>query len=309
MLIETKEGNFTNCDNAVTCVAVVVATLGRPASAAALLMRLSQQTLLPIQVILSMESEADAPPITDYPFEVVRVFGPRGMTVQRNRGLDRLASGIGLVVFYDDDFVPSAFAIERMAEFFRRHPHVAGATGNVLVDGIGGPGLTPSEAVRIVDAYDETAHVPDYSIACRTHGLYGCNMAYRLSMIEGIRFDEDLPLYAWLEDLDFGGRITGGWLVKTAAFAGVHCGEKRGREKSGRRLGYSQVVNPIYMARKGSLPWRIAVTSPMLLILKNILFMVRPEPWVDRWGRAVGNWIGILDLIAGRANPRRILSL
>jgi len=178
MLTESKDeivANYSKC--ARDDVAVVIATLGRPASAAALLTRLAQQTVPPVQVILSMETEADAPPIADHPFEVVRVFGPRGMTVQRNRGLDQLASGIAIVVFFDDDFIPSAFAIERMAEFFRRHPHVAGATGHVLADGIGGPGLTPAEAVRIVDAYDEAAEAPDYTISCHTHGLYGCNMA------------------------------------------------------------------------------------------------------------------------------------
>ena len=310
MIIETEERTFTSPEAAATnCIAIVVASLGRPASVAALLARLARQTLLPMQVILSIESEADAPPSAEYPFDVLRIFGTRGTSIQRNRGLDRLDPRIEIVVFYDDDFVPSAFAVERIAGFFRRHPHVAGATGKVLVDGIGGPGLTPSEGARIADAYDETAGVPDYSITCRTHGLYGCNMAYRVSMIEGIRFDEDLPLYAWLEDLDFGGRVTAGSLVKTAAFAGVHCGEKRGREKSGRRLGYSQVVNPIYMARKGTLPWRVAIASATLLILKNILRLVRPEPWIDRRGRTVGNWIAIFDLLADRAKPDRILSL
>ncbi|MEZ5701005.1 MAG: hypothetical protein R3E42_02135 [Burkholderiaceae bacterium] len=43
-------------------VAVIVASLGRPASVSALLDRLAMQTQPPSQVILSMESEADAPP-------------------------------------------------------------------------------------------------------------------------------------------------------------------------------------------------------------------------------------------------------
>lgn len=288
-------------------VAVIIASLGRPENLAALLKQLERQTQLPSRVVLSMETEADAPPEADHPFPVERVYGPRGMTVQRNRGLDLLGAETDIVVFYDDDFVPSRTALSRMAEFFRRNPEVAGATGNVLQDGIKGPGITPAEAAEIVATYDAKHEPPDYDTARETHGLYGCNMAYRMSMIDRVRFDENLPLYAWLEDLDFGARITAGSLVACEAFAGVHCGEKRGREKNGRKLGYSQIANPFYMQRKGTLSAKIAWKSALKLTVVNHVRILHPEPWVDRWGRAAGNRLAIFDLIFGRARPDRIL--
>lgn len=289
-------------------VGVIVASLGRPDSVAVLLDRLAGQTQWPSQVILSMNSPADAPPARDYPFEVERLFGPRGSCAQRNRGLDRLRPDTGAVVFYDDDFVPSRFAIAGIARFFARHPDVAGAHGQVLADGIHGPGLSADEAQRIVDAADAAGDPQAVDILAHTHGLYGCNMAYRVSMIAGVRFDENLPLYAWLEDLDFGGRVPGP-LVHTDAFRGVHCGEKRGRERSGRRLGYSQVSNPVYLLRKATLPRTIALRMVLRNLLANHARLLHPEPWIDRRGRAAGNWLAILDVLRGRVDPRRILEL
>jgi GT2 family glycosyltransferase len=290
-------------------VSVVVASLGRPENLQALLERLATQTQLPKRVILSMESESDAPPETEMPFPVERIFGPRGSSVQRNRGLDLLGAETDIVVFYDDDLVPSRFALERMAEFYRRHPDVAGANGILLQDGIKGPGIPPDTAIKMVDAYDATNPAPEYDILKDHAALYGCNMSYRLSMIEELRFDENLPLYAWWEDVDFGGRITAGRLVKTRAFCGVHCGEKRGREKNGKLLGYSQIVNPWYLIRKGTTSPRVALRMMLQNFVSNHSKMFHPEPWIDRKGRVKGNWRGLFDIITGRARPDRILEM
>lgn len=289
-------------------IAVVIASLGRPENIAALLDRLAHQTLRPSQVILSMETAADAPAPRDTPFPLERVFGPRGMTVQRNRGLDLLAPDIEVVVFYDDDFVPSRHALAGMAAFFARYPDVAGAHGLVIEDGVTGPGIAPGQARAIMDEADTAGPLDGFTIMREVPGLYGCNMAYRTASIQGIRFDEGLPLYAWLEDLDFGGRIAGR-LVHTDAFQGVHCGEKRGREKNGQRLGYSQICNPVYMARKGSISLSVAARQIVRNVLANHVRIFSPEPWVDRRGRVTGNWIAFGDLLRGRADPRRILEL
>jgi glycosyltransferase involved in cell wall biosynthesis len=287
-------------------ISVVIASLGRPKNVAALLASLAAQSQLPAQVILSMETTADAPPDENHPFAVEKTFGPRGMTAQRNRGLDRLNPDIDIVVFYDDDFVPSRFALAGMEQFFRDHPDVAGAHGLVLLDGIRGPGIALDDAARIVEAADAGGSPSPGSILGQIHGLYGCNMAYRVTKIRNIRFDEALPLYAWFEDLDFSARVPGD-LVHTDAFRGVHCGEKRGREKNGKLLGYSQVANPIYMMRKGTLSRRIVLQSIMRLSAVNHARMFVPEPWIDRRGRAAGNRLALFDLLRRRINPKRIL--
>jgi hypothetical protein len=44
-------------------------------------------------------------------------------------------------------------------------------------------------------------------------------------------------------------------------------------------------------------------------IVANHMRAFRPEPWVDRMGRARGNWLAMFDLIRGRVTPERILDL
>ena len=71
-------------------------------------------------------------------------------------------------------------------------------------------------------------------------------------LAHGLRFDDNLPLYGWLEDIDFARSIAPyGRVVKSMLLRGVHLGVKRGRT-SGVKLGYSQIANPLYMLRKGT---------------------------------------------------------
>jgi GT2 family glycosyltransferase len=153
--------------------------------------------------------------------------------------------------------------------------------------------------------------VPQSTIAPTFNG-YGCNMALRLDVVRAhaLRFDERLPLYAWYEDIDLCRRLAshGGEIVEVAAASGVHLGVKHGRT-SGKRLGYSQVVNPLYLWRKGSYPLDRALRSIGRHLLINGVRSLRPEPWVDRRGRLVGNSLALLDIMRGRAVPERILDL
>ena len=139
---------------------------------------------------------------------------------------------------------------------------------------------------------------------------YGCNMAFRAEAIADLRFDERLVLYSWLEDRDFGGALAhrGGTLVKIGEAIGAHLGVKKGR-MSGRKLGYSQVVNPIYLVAKGTMRPGYAARIVVRNLFANHLRAFRPEPWVDRFGRIQGNWMGLADCLRGRVTPERIEAL
>jgi hypothetical protein len=88
----------------------------------------------------------------------------------------------------------------------------------------------------------------------------------------------------------------------------VHLGAKLGRQK-GLRLGYSQIANPVYLARKGTYPWDRALRSMARHLAMNLARSPFPEPWADRWGRFRGNVLALWDLARGRAHPSRILEL
>lgn len=286
-------------------VAVAVASLGRPNNLRALLESLSKQTLLPHQVILSVETKADCPDLSGLNFEVETVFGPRGLCRQRNRAIDRLSPEVNFIVFYDDDFVPSQISLEGIAAAFSKFEDINAMTGLVLKDGILGPGIPPEEATEIVNTWDASHHWKAPEILTERKGCYGCNMAFRVNAIGRIRFDEHLPHYGWLEDLDFSARMPGK-CIQTDAFAGVHCGEKTGREANGRPLGYAQMFNPIYLWRKGSIPLMFAVDQMSRNFLKNHALFFFPEPWVDRKGRAAGNWIGLVDAVFSREYQKNL---
>ena len=123
------------------------------------------------------------------------------------------------------------------------------ATGRVLADGIGGPGLTPSEGRAILAADDFAG---DRLQTAPAFNGYGCNMAVRSAVVRRhrLRFDERLPLYAWQEDVDFSRRLAPhGAILQLEGARGVHLGVKQGRSP-GVQLGYAQVVNPFYLVRK-----------------------------------------------------------
>jgi len=59
----------------------------------------------------------------------------------------------------------------------------------VIEDGINGPGISYEKACEIVSEYDDAPR-PPVEVLKEVYGLYGCNMAYRTSVIGNKRFDE-----------------------------------------------------------------------------------------------------------------------
>ena len=215
-----------------------------------------------------------------------------------------------LPFFFDDDYIPSCTCLQDVVDSFDALPDAVGLTGTLLADGIGGPGIGYEDAMALIAAHESSISKTSRKYLLRqTDGLYGCNMAFRSSAIGDERFDERLPLYSWQEDVDFAYRVAkGGRIGRTAGFFGVHQGVKYGRAR-GRQLGYSQVVNPIYLWKKGTMSFSKCARLVLKNLLANHLRSLRPEAWIDRRGRVAGNWIGILDLLRGSINPERVLDL
>lgn len=288
-------------------IGVGIATKGRSSELCCLVDALQRQTVLPAEIVVSAVSPDDVAGLKPNGMTST-VFGSAGLCHQRNRVLDRLLGKTDIIAFFDDDYIPSRFALEGCRRVFEEQDDVVGLTGTLLADGINSQGVPLADALALVEAYDAS---PDQTITYERGlvGLYGCNMVFRTSSIGGERFDEELPAYAWQEDIDFSHRIgRRGLLVKTNALVGVHRGVKGGRQ-SGLRFGYSQVANPLYMFRKSTMPLGFALKRIARNFVANHARLLNPEPWIDRKGRALGNWTAILDLIRGRLSPGKILQL
>jgi GT2 family glycosyltransferase len=287
-------------------IVIGIATRGRADSLVETLRELQGQTRPPDRIIVSHVADADITGAQDWA-GVTFLKGGAGLARQRNTILEKL-DGDDIILFLDDDFLPAPRYIEAILSTFATHPDVVITTGRILADGARGPGLSLAEGRDILaQGWGASPRGP----ISPTFSGYGCNMAMRLSAIRqcNLTFDERLPLYGWYEDVDFCRRLShAGRIVEVAEACGVHLGAKSGRT-SGLRLGYSQVVNPFYLWRKGSYPLDHAVRSVTRHLLINSLRSARPEPWVDRRGRLFGNSLALLDILRGRARPERILEL
>lgn len=292
--------------------AVIVSTRGRPAIVAGLVRHLLRQSAPPDHVFVIASREEDIGDLLREGDRVSVHIGRTGSSLQRNDGLTLVGGEFSFIVFFDDDFVPSRFWLERMAAIFRSRPDIVGLTGRLLADGASGAGIAPAAAEAMIELRDARpddagAFAIDERIAYG--GNVGSNMAVRCSAIAGIAFDENLPLYAWHEDSDFRARLERrGIFARADALWGVHLGHKQGRV-SGLTLGYAQIANAVYLARKGTVPKAFLARTAARNVLANTVRSARPEPFIDRRGRLRGNMRAVADLLSGRLTPARILEL
>ncbi len=286
-------------------IAVGIATKGRPELLFATLQRVAAQTRAPDAVILCPASAADLPRVMPaLPCRVVSA--PTGLPAQRNAILDALAD-FDLVVFFDDDFFPRDDYLLQVESTMIARPAAGIVRGTLIADGIHGPGIAPVEALELLSR-DRAPVVPRLD---PTYGAYGCNFVVRLDIVRahGLRFDEALPLYGWQEDIDFSRQVAPyGEILVATGLRGVHLGAKAGRT-SGLLFGYSQVANPVYLVRKGTMSTRYARRLMLRNLASNAVRAGWPESHIDRAGRLRGNALALVDWMRGRLHPRRILEL
>lgn len=285
---------------------VVVPTYGRKAVLGALVAELERQDRPPDEVVISAPDAGHVERLTSAKFALTYVFGRTGLCAQRNRALDEVLGRCDVVTFFDDDFIPAPDYLGRVEAAFAAHPDWAVVTGNVVLDGARNAGIPLANALNSVA---QAAQRWQPRTVHEREGAYGCNMSFRTAMIGSLRFEERLPLYGWLEDIDFSSQMAAfGKVVWVSDIVGAHLGAKGGRS-SGVRLGYSQVINPLFLIRKGTLSWRLGLRLVARNVASNVRHCIRPEPYVDRRGRLRGNLLAAAHLIRGRLDPTWVLKL
>ena len=289
-------------------IAIGIATAGRREGLTETIAYLGHQTRPADAIYICPASDADFEPDVgqglDVPVHIVR--GGRGLTTQRNV-IIRAASEADLIVFFDDDFVPERTYLAELETLFDSRPDLVIATGEVLADGATNAGIAFAAAVDIVEP---AGPLPEAALR-PVHNGYGCNMTIRRDAVvaNSVFFDETLPLYGWWEDVDFSRRMAPfGAILHADRLRGVHMGSKSGRTP-GKRLGYAQVINIVYMMKKGSVTLPVGTTRIARNVAANLVRQFSPEPWVDRRGRFRGNLMALGDSLRGQVDPQRILSL
>ncbi|MEY2848453.1 MAG: hypothetical protein RI885_1118 [Actinomycetota bacterium] len=303
--------------------AVALASAGRPQLLADAVRNLELQTTTDFVRIVSVPDEASLPDDDSLSGWTI-VTGARGLALQRNAALDAIAgldptpglegvpgaavrAAVDVVFFFDDDAVVRPDYLAAALAFFAGHPEVIGLTGRVLIDGAVSGEVTVDRADR---ALADSLRRPSTGAWRVTRELYGCNFAVRVAPSAGLRFDGRLPLYSWLEDHDFARRLMRlGVLAEVDDAVIVHRAASSGGRQAHTRLGYSQMMNPIYIWRKGTFPAWLAVREIFRPTSKNLVFsIVGPQ---SRWRRERlrGNLIALGDALRGRITPERITRL
>jgi GT2 family glycosyltransferase len=290
-------------------IAVGIATTGRREVLTRTIDLLAHQTRLPDHLVICpvAPEDMDLASLQRFPAPTLTVGGAKGLPAQRNMILSATRDA-DIIVFFDDDFFADRSYLASLEKIFAAAADIVAATGFLLADGAHGPGLSIDQGIAIIEALPQS---PAGDQMIEIYGTYGCNMAFRLETIRTneILFDENLPLYGWQEDIDFSLRVgRHGRIVKSQMLRGVHLGIKSGRT-SGVRFGYSQIANPIYLIRKGTMSWKHAKMLMWRNLAANLIRSFHPEPWIDRKGRLKGNMLALVDMAFGRISPHRILKM
>jgi hypothetical protein len=201
---------------------------------------------------------------------------------------------------------------EKMSQLFKSDPELIVASGHMLADGGRGPMVSRSHAKELCAQAESAEGDSDLLKTKPLDYGYGCNLVVRTAVGKVFRFDENLSLYAWLEDSDYSHRCTHGGkppVVNMAAEC-VHLGWRGGRI-SGRKMGYSQIVNPIYLWRKARVFTlrHLVIQYWLRCLVANTVGTFWSKPEEDRLNRLKGNLTAMWQLLNRRCDPSAINQL
>ena len=245
----------------------VIATRNRADDLLNTVRSLVEQTVLPAELVV-VDSSDDTPTRPEIE-ELCSSAGikldyhhpaPRGLTVQRNVGIDR-SSGDPVFFVDDDVWMDPNCHQEVLKEYDRWGPELGGVRATPTrparpslgtrtyrrIFGIGGWWPEASGKVR-PGFYAEG--VSDSAGVRRLEYFNGWFMSYRREVFEHERFDEALAGYGYKEDLDFSYRVSRRYtLVQTPAARCDHL--KSGASRlSSHQLQRMNLANQFYLHRK-----------------------------------------------------------
>jgi GT2 family glycosyltransferase len=247
--------------------AFIIATYNRPDDLRNTVKSLLDQTVLPGELcIVDSSSEAPARPEIEAACAEAAVPldyhhpAPRGLTIQRNVGIDRTHGDP--VFFIDDDVAMAPDCHEQiLATYERWGPELGGARATPVrparpawytivyrkLFGIGGWWPESSGKVRAgfyAEGISEAAGVR------KVEYFNGWFMSYRREVFEHERFDEALAGYGYKEDIDFSYRVSRRYtLVQTPKARCDHLKSPSARLNS-HNLQRMNMANQFYLHRK-----------------------------------------------------------
>jgi GT2 family glycosyltransferase len=204
-------------------ISVIICTYSRPNYVYILLKNLELQSYLPSSIILVATSKEDLGKQTNNQIDILRkngisikiFFSKKGLTRQRNVGVNNLPAGSSIVCFLDDDIIIPINYLKLVRKTFVQYPKAIGI-GGVTFDNH----RRRNNISRLNIIFKQDSLIPgqvlrsgintgfDYSIKpYEVEWLPGCAMNYRVEAFRDFRFDERRKNTSWGEDVDFSMRI------------------------------------------------------------------------------------------------------
>jgi GT2 family glycosyltransferase len=117
---------------------LIICTYKRPVMLLKLFQNLKELSDLPDEILIidgsqdRISYDSLSPLLGEYDFkrDVIYVFAPTGLTIQRNVGLD-IARG-DILHYIDDDCIPESAYFREIEHLFNEFPQVGGVTGNIV---------------------------------------------------------------------------------------------------------------------------------------------------------------------------------
>ena len=209
-------------------VSIIIPTLNRPDDLQKTLLSIEKQTVLPEEVILIDQSPDERSK------EVLDAFRARiGSSIgrveylfqeekssakARNRGI--LAARGDILSFLDDDVELFEDYFERVLVYFSAHPEVGALSGNVLVEPptgwkwslrrfLYGFFLVSNFKGRMTPSgFGYPVYERPILEEMDVEMLPGCNMNFRVAVMEGALFDDWFTGYSYREDVELSYRIS-----------------------------------------------------------------------------------------------------
>jgi GT2 family glycosyltransferase len=199
---------------------VVICTRNRPTELETALESVAAQTRAPTTVIIVDASDDEATHALTQRWSSSGPLGSPirylnaspGLPAQRNLGVD--ISTADVVHFIDDDVVLDREYLASIAAVFERDSEcqIVGVGGLVTNQPSHEPriwwrtALLDSRRSGVILKSGANIIVTTAHELMRVQWLSGCSMSYRADVVRRLRFDEGLPGYASMEDVDFGFR-------------------------------------------------------------------------------------------------------
>lgn len=297
--------------------AFVIATRNRPDDLLRTVESLVAQTVLPAQ--LCIVDSSDDVPTKDQIAKLCADTGieldhhhpaPRGLTIQRNIGVDR-TTGDPVFLIDDDVWLAPDCHEEVLAEYERWGPELGGVRATPVrparpslatriyrrIFGIGGWWPEASGKVR-PGFYAEG--VSDSAGVRKLEYFNGWFMSYRREVFDFERFDEALSGYAYKEDIDFSYRVSRRYvLVQTPKARCDHLKSPSARLNS-HGLQRMNLANQFYLHRK-NMPQDLFHKAALWWALLGLFILNIGKAVQTRdWGLVTGMIVGAFEQARGR---------